>query len=131
MHFLARQDLSLRGDEDKRNSNFLALLTLREEDDPTIGEWVRAKRGGCNYTSHQIQNEILKIMATEVLRDISTSLQLQASQFICLMMDETADVSNHEQATIVWCHVTNNMEVLEELIGMYQVLNINSETLAK
>ena len=129
VRFLARQGLSLRGDGDETNSNFLALLSLREEDDPTIGEWVRAKWGGCNYTSHQIQNEILKIMATEVLRNISTSLQ--ASQFICLMMDETTDVSNHEQATIVLRHVTNNMEVLEELIGIYQVPNINSETLAK
>ena len=84
-----------------------------------------SEQGGCNYTLHQI---ILKIMATEVLRNISTSLQ--ASRFICLMMDETTDVSNHEQANniyIVFRHVTNNME---ELIGMYQVSNINSETVA-
>ena len=36
--FLARQGLSLRGDVDERNRNFLTLLSLREEDDPTIGE---------------------------------------------------------------------------------------------
>ena len=27
----------------------------------TIGEWVRSKWGGYNYTSHQIQNEIIVI----------------------------------------------------------------------
>lgn len=37
VRFLARQGLPLRGDGDERNSNFLALLSLREEDDPTIG----------------------------------------------------------------------------------------------
>ena len=53
------------------------------------------------------------------------------SSFICLMMDEMTDISNHEQATIVLHHITDNMEVLEELIGMYQVPSIGSETLAK
>ena len=99
MRFLARQGLPLRGDGDERNSNFLAFLSLRGEDDPANGEWITTKRGGDNYTSHQIQNEILKIMATEVLHNISTSLQ--DSPFICLMMDETTDISNYEQATIV------------------------------
>lgn len=129
IRFLARQGLPLRGDGDETNSNFLALLLLRGEDDPRIGEWIRAKRGGVNYTSHQIQNEILKIMATKILCDISTSLQ--ASPFICLMMDEATDISNRQQVTIVLRHVTNNMEVLEELIGMYQVPSIDSETLTK
>ena len=38
------------------SGNFMALLALREEDDPAVGEWVRAKQGGANYTSHQVQN---------------------------------------------------------------------------
>ena len=107
----------------------MALVSLREEDDPVIGDWITTKQGGNNYTSHQIQNEILKIMATEVLHNISTSLQ--DSPFICLMMDETTDVSNHEQTTIVLRHVTDKMEVLEELIGMYQVPSIDFKTLAQ
>ena len=99
------------------------------KDDPAIGEWIITKRGGDNYTSHQIQNDILKIMATEVLLNISTSLQ--DSPFICLMMDETIDVPNHEQTKIVLRHVSDKMEVLEELIGMYQVPSIDSETLTE
>ena len=99
------------------------------KDDPAIGEWIITMRGGDNYTSHQIQNDILKIMATEVLLNISTSLQ--DSPFICLMMDETIDVPNHEQTKIVLRHVSDKMEVLEELIGIYQVPSIDSETLTK
>ena len=129
VRFLGRQELPLSGDGNEKHGNFMALLALREEDDPAVGEWVRAKRGGANYTSHQIQNELLKIMANEVLRNIATSLQ--QSPYISLMMDETTDVSNHEQATIVLRHVTNKMEVLEEFIGMYQVPSIDSKTLAE
>ena len=127
VHFLARQGLPLRGDGDEKNSNFIALLSLREEDDPAIGGWL--KRCGANYTSHQIQNEILKIMASEVLHEICISLQ--QSPFISFMMDETTDVSNREQATIVLRHVTNEMEVLEEFIGLYQVPAIDSDTLTE
>lgn len=68
-------------------------------------------------------------MANEVLHNIMSSLH--QSSYISLMMVETTDVSNHEQATIVLCHVTNKMEVLEELIGMYQVPRIDSKTLTE
>ena len=70
-----------------------------------------------------------KIMAMEVMRNISTSLQ--NSPFIWLMMDETTDISNHEYGAIVLHHVTDKMEVLEELIGMYQVPSIDFKTLAQ
>ena len=68
-------------------------------------------------------------MAMEVLHNISTSLQ--NSPFIWLMMDETTDISNHEYRAIVLHHVTDKMEVLEELIGMYQVPSIDFKTLAQ
>ena len=51
----------------------MALVSLREEDDPVVVEWITTKRGGDNYTSHQNQNEIFKIMAMEVLRESLTS----------------------------------------------------------
>lgn len=127
VRFLAEQGLPFRGDGDEQNSNFNALLSLREEDDPAIGAWV--KRSGSNYTSPQIQNEILKIMAAEVLHGICISLQ--RSPFITFMMDETTDVSNREQAVIVMRHVTCEMEVLEEFIGLYQVPAIDSKTLTE
>lgn len=47
------------------------------------------------------------------------------------MMDETTDISNREQVPIVLRHVTDKMEVLEELIGMYQVPGIVFETLTR
>ena len=127
VRFLAEQGLSLRGDGDEHNSNFSELLSLCEEDDPAIGAW--AKHSGSNYTSPQIQNEILKILTAEVLHGICISLQRSPS--ITFMMDETTDVSNHEQAVIVMGYVTCEMEVLEEFIGLYQVPATDSNTLTE
>ena len=66
------------------------------------------------------------LMATHVLRDITDSIRL--SPFIAVMMDDTTDVSNREQATIVFCTL-NNFEVNEEFIGLYEVPSFDSKTL--
>ena len=80
------------------------------------------------YTSHEIQNDIIKVMAINVLRSITTSLQ--RSQFITLMMDETTDISNKEQVTFTIRWVSDNLEVHEEFIGLYEVPAIDAVTLA-
>ena len=47
------------------------------------------------YTSWQIQNEMLKVMALEVLRDVPASLH--SSPFYSIMAADTTDSSNREQ----------------------------------
>ena len=59
-------------------------------------QWLEKKK--IKYTSHDIQNEIVKLMALYVLRNMSQILQ--DSPFLTLMMDETTDVSNKEQVVI-------------------------------
>ena len=127
VRYLAQQGLPFRGDGVESNSNFLSLLSLRTEDDAAFGEWL--KRKDDKYTCHQVQNEILKIMASEVLQEVSSSLH--RSPFLTVMIDETTDVSNCEQATIVLRQVTEEMEVFEEFLGAYQVPSIDSSTLTK
>ena len=127
VRYLARLGLALRGDGDEQDGNYLQLLQLKGEDDPLMVDWLKRKAN--KYTSHQNQNDILKIMAIHVLREISVCLQ--KSPFITLMMDETTDVSNKEQLTIVLRWVTEDYEVNEEFIGMYHVPTIDAETLTK
>ena len=74
----------------------MQVLKLKGEDDPLISEWLKRKMN--DYTSHEIQNIILKVMATHILRDISESFTL--SPFIVVVMDEATDISNKEQITI-------------------------------
>lgn len=79
------------------------------------------------YTSPDIQNEVIKVMGHQVLRDIATDLQ--ASSFLKVMADETTDSSNHEQVTLILCRVTEELQVHKELIGLYHTASINAETL--
>ena len=92
IRYLARQGLALRGDGDESDGNFNQLLKLPE--DEKMIDWLKRK---CNkYTSHDIQNELLKL---HILRDIACDLQ--DSPFLTIMIDETTDISNLEQVTVV------------------------------
>ena len=66
------------------------------------------------YTSHNIQNELLKIMAQHVLRSIAG--QIQDSRFVTVMIDETTDVCNQEQVTVVFRTVDENLSINEEFL---------------
>lgn len=125
IRYLARQGLPLRGDGSEEDGNFLQLLQLKGEDDAKLLEWM--KRRVNRYTSHDIQNDILKTMATHILRDVSSSLH--ESSFLALMLDETTDIANNEQTTIVLRRVTESFDVHEEFIGLYKVPSIDAATL--
>ena len=81
IQFLAQQGLPLRGEDDESDGNFLQLLKFQGLDDDMMLEWLQRK---CNkYTSHEIQNDLLKIMALHVLRSIAD--HLQKSPFLTVM----------------------------------------------
>ncbi len=50
------------------------------------------------YTSGDMQNEMVKVKAFRVLRDITGSVP--SASFITVMVDETTDASNVEQDVI-------------------------------
>ena len=125
IQFLGRQGLALRGDGDEVDGNFMQLLKLQAGENPTIKEWLSRKT--MKHTSHQIQDEILKIMAQHVLRSIAANLQ--ESPFISIMADETTDISNHEQVVIVIRWITKDLIVHEEFIGLYEVACTDSATI--
>lgn len=119
-----RQGLALRGDGDERDSNFFQLLKARGNNYIDFMQWLEKK---IKYTSHDIQNEIVKLMALYVLRNMSQILQ--DSPFLTLMMDETTDVSNKEQVVIVMRRVSESFEVHEEFLGLCEVSSIDASTL--
>ena len=89
--------------------------------------WASVSRRSNKYTSHEIQNEILKVMSNHILRGITSSVQ--TSPFITIMVDETRDSLNQEQATMVIRWVCDSLQVSEEFVGLYQVPAINADTL--
>jgi len=127
IRFLARQGLSLRGDGTEDNSNFNQLLRLRALDDPNLLTWVQKKAE--KYTSPEIQNELLKIMAQAVTRDIASAVG--SSGFYTLMADEVTDISNIEQVAICLRSIDDNFDAHEDFVGMYAVESIKADMLVQ
>ena len=71
--FLARQGFALCGDLDESDGNFTQLLRLRTIDQPHVLTWLERKSE--KYTSPQVQNEILAVMASTIVRNISETIQ--------------------------------------------------------
>ncbi len=60
------------------------------------------------YTSHDIQNECLQIMALTIVRQLSQDIR--SSQCYTIMADECTDISNQEQFTICVRWVSNDLK---------------------
>ena len=91
IHFLSRLSIDLRWDGDEKDSSFMQLL-LRAADNPQILPWLEWKTN--KYTSPEIQNELLSLMAMAILREITASIK--QAKYCTLMAAEVTDVSNKE-----------------------------------
>ena len=125
IRFLARQSIAIRGDGDEENSNFIQLFKLRGEDDPKFAKWLEKKTD--KYVSADIQNELLKVMGLQVLRDIATSLH--SAEFYSIMVNETTDVSNKEHAVLCFRWVSDDLIAHEDFVGLYGIENTEAKTL--
>ncbi|XP_065658906.1 uncharacterized protein LOC136083434 [Hydra vulgaris] len=107
-------------------SNFYGLCLLRAKDDPLFADWLEKKRNA--YVTQTIQNEILKIMSTIILRDIIIS-KVKDGIWYAIMADECVDTNNKEQLVICLRLVGDKLEVSENFIGFYEIENIKAETI--
>ena len=107
--FLARQALPLRGKgASEVNSNFNQLYTLQAEDNQFLLDWMN--KTGDKWTTKDPQNELMKIMALGVLRDIAS--EIKGADFFTIMADEATDSANKTQLTLnirwvdddLYCH---------------------------
>ena len=124
IRYLGRQGLALRGNGVEKDGNF-RQLQMKAERDPNLLEWLKRKDNV--YISPDIQNEIIKVLGITILRNLATCLQ--KAPFLCIMIDETTDVSNREQATVVIRWVSEDFKVHEEFVGLYHVDSIDSASL--
>ena len=102
--------MCIRGHGDETDGNFYQLLKLRGEEDEMVGPymlfqqeiiiipflqilaWLQKKKG--KFSSHDMQNELLKVMAISVLRSIVDNIQ--QADFFTIMVNECADISNQD-----------------------------------
>ncbi|XP_011171898.1 zinc finger MYM-type protein 1-like [Solenopsis invicta] len=93
---LALQGLSLRGIGSNERSNFNEILQARSEDILELRAWLHRK--GHKWTSHDIQNEILELMASNIKQQ--NLKEIKAAHFFSLTLDETSDIARLEQVSI-------------------------------
>ena len=117
LRVFARQSMALRGNGE--NSDFYQFLLVEGRRNPGFGKWLQ--KTTCKYTSHDIQNEIIEIMALEILREVIQSVK--NANFYSIMADETQDVSNTEQLSFFVRSVGENFEVFEYFIGLHEIEN--------
>ncbi len=133
IRYLGRQGLALRGhykaecSSDRGgepDSNFIQLLKMRAEDKPSLLKWMEKAQD--KFTIPDIQNEILSIMELQILREITSEI---SGKWYSVMVDETTDLSNTEQMVMCLRYVDDNLEVHEELIGMYSLESTSAESI--
>ena len=123
LHYLARQGLLFRGHGDNKGSNFKQLLNFRGEDELVFAEWLKKKNQ--TYTSPEIQNEMLKDMSPSILRDVALEA-IKSSDYHSIMVDESSDVSNKEQALFYVRWVDEDLISHEDFISIYEMKKADS-----
>ena len=91
LRLLARQAIALQGDANE--DNFSQLMLLLSTKDDNITKHLASKKH--KYTRHEIQNELLDLMARQVLR--SKVMTIEKNRYFAIMADEYTDKSNKEQ----------------------------------
>ena len=116
------QGLALRGDQSDEDFNFMQLLKLGSKDFSKLKQWLITEK----CTSHDIQNEILMLMAHQILRNLAEEIR---GSFYALMCDEYTDISSKEQLTLCLRWIDDCFSVYEDVLGFYEVLNTKSGTI--
>ena len=122
--FLAQQGLAVRG-HDESQGNFVRLLQLHSADYPDLCMWIKQQD---NWLSHDIQNEILEIMAHSLLRKLLDGVKLNI--YYSIIVDEATDVAFKEQVSICLRYMSDNTnDIHEDFVGMYETGSTTAETL--
>ena len=125
VRYLARQGLSLRGD-DHKDGNLYQLLKERSVDVPEMAIWLQRRD---NWTSDKIQNEILEMFAHTIHRSIMSDLQ--NVEFYSITADGTTDISGQEQFSVTLRYVQPDLTYRNMFLGFYNCPDSTGESLFK
>ena len=94
----------------------------------SVKEWMLCvTRKESQYTSPEVQNECLQLMALHILHSVSQDI----AECPCysVMADECTDCSNKEQFTVCIRWVDEELKEHEDFIRLYQVETIDADCL--
>ena len=97
--YCAFQEISLRGHREGVNSrnkgNFLELVDIVSNHDSVVKNRLHVGPRNALYTSHSIQDELLKILSNNVVHTICE--QVKEAGFYSIIADESRDTAKQEQ----------------------------------
>ncbi|KAL4148362.1 hypothetical protein QTP88_002626 [Uroleucon formosanum] len=130
--YCARQSIAVRGhreDEDSSNKgNFLELLTLRANDNDIIQRYFIEKEKTFRYVSGDYTNTFLEYLPNIVIKNIIDNVI--AAGIFSIIVDETQDLSRHEQVAIIIRYATKDLSPAEVFLGFYKTETTDGETLS-
>ncbi|XP_048842244.1 zinc finger MYM-type protein 1-like [Brienomyrus brachyistius] len=127
VQYLTRQGLALRG-HDKDDGNLFQYLKYKAKDDACLSDWL------CHchdYTSPQVQNEILQMLGNSIVRNIAQTIQSLSVLQFSIIIDGTQDISGAEQESICLRYVDEDLVPHEVFIGLYEVSGTTGVEIAK
>ncbi|XP_030750580.1 zinc finger MYM-type protein 1 isoform X1 [Sitophilus oryzae] len=120
--FLGEHELGFRGHDETRASsntgNFLDLLSLMAKYDDCLKNHLEQSnvfRGNSN----RIQNDLISAVSTVILKKIKQ--EIGEARFIAIVLDETTDVTNFSQLSIVIRYVKTDGSIQERFLGFKHV----------
>ncbi|XP_044133368.1 zinc finger MYM-type protein 1-like [Bufo gargarizans] len=138
VHFLTERNLAFRGSSDRlftpHNGNFLGLVELLGKYDNVMAEHLRrvaSKETADHYCGKTIQNEIINLMAKQVLEDILE--RCRKAKYYSIILDCTPDISHKEQMSFTVRFLDNStgdLKVKEHFIGFQTVDDTTGKGLA-
>ena len=87
----------------EKSVNRQALLKILSNENTFLNDWM--KQNGDKYTSKDIQNEMMKVIALQVLREIAA--EICSPDFFTIMVYEATDVATISQLTLCIRWVNN------------------------
>ncbi|XP_021991725.2 zinc finger MYM-type protein 1-like [Helianthus annuus] len=131
VRWLTYQACALRGHDEsstsKNQGNFRELLKLLAHYNDDVAKVLFQNAPyNCKYTSSDIQQEIISIMANKVRKHIRSEV---GDSWFCVMVDESRDESKKEQIAIVLRFVDAEGVIRERFLDLVHVTETLSATL--
>ncbi|KAK9053135.1 hypothetical protein SSX86_029765 [Deinandra increscens subsp. villosa] len=131
IRWLTFQACALRGHDEsstsKNRGNFLEILELLASyNDEVANVILRNAPYNSEYTSSDIQREILSIIANKVRTNIRSEV---GDSYFCVMVDESRDESKKEQIAIVLRFVDEKRLIREKFLDLVHVKDTLSASL--